>query len=78
MIVKAVFIRELALPFASRLKLPSIFIVSRKRKKKKEKEKEKKIGTGFCGLYFLVTESLSMREFIVAYVGYSNRENEKC
>lgn len=72
LIVKAAFIRELALPFASGLKLPSIFIVSRKKKRKK------KIRMGFCGLYFVVTESLSMREFIVACVGYSNRENEKC
>lgn len=38
LIVKAAFIRELALPFASRLKLPSIFIVSRKKKRKKKSE----------------------------------------
>lgn len=47
LIVKAAFIRELALPFASRLKLPSIFIVSRKKKRKKNQNGV--LWAVFCG-----------------------------
>ena len=50
LILKAVFTRELVLSFASRLKLPSMFIVS---KKEKEKEQQKKSGEqGFVKMGF--------------------------
>jgi len=52
LVLKAVFTWELVLSFASRLKLPSIFIVSKKKRKKKNKKKSGEWGfvkVGFGG-----------------------------
>lgn len=47
--LKAVFTRELVLSFASRLKLPSMFIVILKKDKEKEQQQQQqKFRTGIC------------------------------
>lgn len=51
LILKAVFTRELVLSFASRLKLPSMFIVSKKGKEKEQK-KNKSGEQGFVKVGF--------------------------
>lgn len=52
LILKAVFTRELVLSFASRLKLPSMFIVSKKGKEKEQQQKKQTGEQGFVKVGF--------------------------